>query len=373
MKIAIDARVLNKGITGTGRYLMNILDGLQKEPTRHDFYLLTSNKDLFKKSIFKVMAIKEFGYLDKIYSPFWLNIILPKLLKEMNFDVYFTTNILVPIVNLSRVKKISVVHDVIHKVHKEYYPLLYRAYLDFFLPFSLKKSDKIITVSEYSKRDIIQYYGITEGKISVVPANVATNFRPIDRENSILQEKISYKYSLPKQFMLFVGSIEKRKNIISLIKIAVELNNKGIDLPLILIGKPGYGFEECKKFIDKNYRFVRYLDFVNDNDLVYLYNKALVFVFPSLYEGFGIPPLEAMQCGTPVIASNTSSLPEVIGDGGILLDPDDISAFVNEIMKLYNNKDYYYEWKSKGLERSKKFSIKGTAQKLIEQFDNFEN
>lgn len=370
MKIAIDAKVLNKGITGTGRYLMNILDGLQKEPSNHDFYLLTSNKELFQNSIFNVIAIREFEHVSKIYSPFWLNIILPRLLTEMNFDIYFTTNILVPIVNLPRTKKISVVHDVIHKVHKEYYPLSYRAYLDFFLPRSLKKSDKIITVSEYSKQDIIQYYGIPDDKIFVVPANIATNFRLLDCETIRQQEEINNKYNLPKKFILFVGSIEKRKNIVSIIKIAEQIYNKGVDLPLILIGKQGYGFKECKKFIDSGYRYVRYIDFVDDNDLIFIYNKALAFVFPSLYEGFGIPPVEAMQCGTPVIASNTSSLPEVISDGGILLEPNDISGFVNEILKLYHNESYRLEWRERGLKGSKKFSIKNSTEKLIELFDN---
>ncbi|KAF0142481.1 MAG: Glycosyltransferase [Stygiobacter sp.] len=370
MKIAIDARVLNKGITGTGRYLMNILDGLQSCSSTHDFYLLTSNIELFNGSNYKIIPIKEPKHLDKVYSPFWLNILLPKLLKELDFDIYFTTNILVPIVNLPKTKRISVVHDVIHKVHKQYYPLSYRAYLDLFLPRSLKLSDRIITVSEHSKMDISRYYKIDLERISIVHANGATNLRPLNSAECVDIERIRKKYNLPQKFILFVGSLENRKNIVSLIKIAEKLNIKGIDLPLVLIGKPGYGFNQYKKTIDENSRFVKHLGFVDDQDLVYIYNAAFALVFPSFYEGFGIPPLEAMKCGVPVLASNTSSLPEVIGTGGILVDPTDIDGFVDELIKLHSDNNYYLMMKTRGLERSQIFSIKKSAEALIKIFDN---
>ncbi len=370
MKIAIDARVLNKGITGTGRYLMNILDGLQSVPSNHDYYLFTSNIELFKNSIFKIITLKEPNRLDKVYSPFWLNVILPDILKKHNFDVYFTTNILVPIVDLSKTKRISVVHDVIHKVYKEHYPFSYRAYLDLFLPQSLKESDRVITVSEYSKSDIIKYFKVESGKISVIPANVATNLKPISKEEDLHKEEVIKKYNLPKKFILFVGSIEKRKNIVALLQIIEILQKRGTDIQLVMAGRPGYGFNEFKERILGSNSFVKYLDFVNDEDLVYLYNSAFAFVFPSFYEGFGIPPLEAMQCGVPVIASNTSSLPEVLGEGAILINPNNIDGYVNEIIRLDTDIDYYNQVKERGIKRSKNFSIGNSAKALIEIFDN---
>ncbi len=369
MKIAIDARVLNKGITGTGRYLMNILEGLKTISSNHDYYLLTSNTQLFRNTIFRTIPIKKHKYFDKIYSPFWLNVILPRLLKELNIDVYFTTNILVPIVKLSGIKKFSVVHDVIHKVHKEYYPLSYRAYLNLFLPISLRKSDRIITVSEYSKSDIIRYYNISQERISVVPANAATNLKPLTEKNIISKNKILEKYGLTEKFILFVGNIERRKNITALIKIVEQLNKKGVNIPLVLAGRPGFGFNDYKRIIGESHSYVRYLAFVDDKDLAFLYNSAFVFVFPSFYEGFGIPPLEAMQCGVPVLASNTSSLPEVLGDGAVLIAPNDIDGFVNEIVKLNSDSNYYNRLRKRGLERSKFFSIENSTKALIKIFD----
>ncbi|MFC2133301.1 glycosyltransferase family 4 protein [Bacteroidota bacterium] len=364
MRIGIDARVLDRKITGTGRYLLNLLYELPQQDSKNEYVLFT-NADLdIDQNFYKVVRIEKSIVPFKIFSPYYLNVILPRLIKKEKIDVLFSPNILIPIVKMEGVKFISVVHDVIPWVYPGYYPYLYKKYLSFFVPRSLQKSDIVITVSKHSMRDIINTFGLPEDKIRVVHNTASDKFI---KSNKVTNDLLnSFKdLDLPDNYLLYVGVIEPRKNVMGLIKIFDELNRKGSNLRLVIVGKPGYNSQSIMNEIAKRGKNIIHFPYLFDDPLAHTFKNAFAFIFPSYYEGFGIPPLEAMQCGIPVLASNRSSLTEVVGEGGILYDPDNHDKFVEDIIKLENDSDFYNLMKSKSLKQAAKFNIKETANKLI--------
>jgi glycosyltransferase involved in cell wall biosynthesis len=163
--------------------------------------------------------------------------------------------------------------------------------------------------------------------------------------------------------------IEKRKNISTLIKLADKLNERGNNIKLVLVGRPGYGFEDINCELQKRSGYIKYFCGIKDGVLKYIYNSAFAFVFPSNYEGFGSPPLEAMKSGIPVLASNCSSLPEIVGNGGLLFDPDDCEGFYNAVIKMDSDKDFYDNLKIRAVEQAKKFNTDTMIHPLLAVFN----
>ncbi|MEW6506542.1 MAG: glycosyltransferase family 1 protein [Bacteroidota bacterium] len=370
MKILIDGRVLDRKITGTSRYLLNILKVLPQCDNINNYLLITNSAPDSNRSFYKIINYKSSILPYKLYSPFWLNYNIPSLIKEHRIDILFSPNVLTPINKIKGVKFVSVVHDSIYKIYPEYYPFFYRLYLDFFLPISLNNSDAIVTVSELSKKDITKHFHIHNEKIFVIPNTVSSIFNS-ERVSEDEKSKLVFKYGLPRKYLLFVGVIEKRKNIFGILKVMDKLKEKGSKLELVLVGKSGYYASMILPEIKKRENFIRYISFIDDIDLASIYKSSFAFIFPSYYEGFGIPPLEAMNCGIPVLSSNTSAMLEVVGNGGILLDPDDHDSFVNEILKLENDEDFYSAMKRNALEQAKKFNLESSTKKLIDIFNVF--
>ena len=369
MKIGIDARVLDRQITGTGRYLLNLLYELPNHDNKNEYMLFTNADPDIDKNFFKIVRIPKSIVPFKIFSPYYLNVILPRLLKKEKIEILFSPNILIPIVNLHGIKCISVVHDVIPWVYPEYYPFLYKKYLSFFVPRSLKKSEIVITVSKHSKKDIIDTFGLSEDKIRIVYNTASDKFIKSKR---VADDRInSFKeLNLPDNYLLYVGVIEPRKNVMGLIKIFDELKKRGSSLKLVIVGKPGYNSQPIMNEIAKREKNIIHFSYLSDDPLVHTVKNAFAFLFPSYYEGFGIPPLEAMQCGIPVLASNRSSLTEVVGEGGLLHDPDNHYQFVENIIKLEIDSDFYNLMKSKSLKQAAKFDIRKTAKILVDIFND---
>ncbi len=370
MKIGIDARVLDRKVTGTSRYLLNLLNEIPEMDSQNQYFLFSTKKHDINKNFYQSIISSESKIPFKIYSPIWINKDIPQLVKKHSIDVMLFPNVLAPIVGLNKCRIVSVVHDVIFKVYKEYYPFFYRQYLASYLPISLKKSDKVITVSELSKNDIMKYYNIPSEKIEVVYNTASNSFYPrniSEPEKSIFLSK----YSLPEKYLLYVGVVEKRKNIAALIQIMDELERMGVKQKLVIIGKAGYKSQYLLEEISKRGNTIAYFPYMEDNDLAYIYNLAFAFLFPSFYEGFGIPPLEAMQSATPVLASNAPALVEVVGEGGLIHNSNDYTGFVDDILKLESDKEFYSNMKEKAFEQSKKFNIKETTKKLVNVLNSF--
>jgi len=369
MNIGIDARILERKMTGIGRFLNTFLGELAKMDSNNNYFLFSYDKlDLGGVKYTNITTIKS-SLPQKLYAPFWINFILPGYLKKNKIDLFFSVNQLVPLIKPRNIKYILVLHDVIYKVNKRFHPFIYRKYLQFFIFFSVKKSDLIITVSEYSKRDILKFYKVNENKVKVVYQAAEKLFSPMDISE---EEKVKIKkiLNLPEHIILYLGMIENRKNINGILKIADLIFQKNTKIKFLLIGKIGYGGKKIISEINKRENVVHLLN-VDDDLLRKLYNISSVFLFPSFYEGFGYPPLEAMQSGLPVIAADNTSLKEIINDGGILHDANDYKSFADDILRLLNDADFYNNLRERGIRQASNFNITKTAREIVNIFQSF--
>lgn len=232
--------------------------------------------------------------------------------------------------------------------------------------YSVKKAKAIFTISASSKDDIIKAYGIAEEKVIVTYPGIRT----LDSKNKTLSmDGFKEKYGLKKNYILFVGTLQPRKNISRLIEAFSMLKD---ETELVIVGKKGWLYEEIldapKKFNAEDR--VRFLDFVPDEDLNLFYKNAICFVLPSLYEGFGLPILEAMSYGCPVIAGNTSSLPEAAGDAALYVDPLSVADIKKKLELIIGDKGLREKLIKKGYEQVKKFSWEKTARETLKELES---
>jgi glycosyltransferase involved in cell wall biosynthesis len=235
------------------------------------------------------------------------------------------------------------------------------------VPRFLKECERVIAISESTKRDAVRLYNVPEDKIVVTHLAAEDRFRPADPDQVA---EVRSRFGLPPRFLLYVGTIEPRKNLGVLLGALVRLKGQGQDVPLVVAGRLGWLYDEfLAKIRSLGLESIVLLPgFVPENDLPALYTAAEVFVYPSVYEGFGIPVLEAMGCGTPVLCSNASSLPEVAGDGGILLPPGDSAAWAEAITRLTEGPALRSELREKGFQQSSRFRWEETARRTWEVY-----
>lgn len=234
--------------------------------------------------------------------------------------------------------------------------------------YSVKKAAKVLTISKSSKFDIIKEYKIPEEKVKVVYPGIKPTIHP--QHQVCNMDTVKQKFGINNNFILFVGTLQPRKNIARLIEAFSKISNKEKiphDLQLVIVGKRGWVFEEILKKpkelgIEEK---VKFLDFVSDDELAVLYKQAVCFVLPSLYEGFGLPVLEAMKHGCPVITSNVSSLPEAGGDAALYVDPQDTNDITEKIYKLITHPHLRKELIEKGKRQAGKFSWEKTAKETL--------
>jgi len=281
-------------------------------------------------------------------------------------DLFHATEHLLP--RLKGARTVLTVHDLIFLLFPEYHLPLNKWFLNRFMPLFVRRADAIIAVSQCTKDDLIRHYAVPSEKIAVVYEGVDARFQPVTDLDALAQ--VQARYGLPERYILSVGTIEPRKNLTTLLEAYRTLRAQGSELKLVIVGKKGWLYEGF-------FRRLRELGlegevvlpgFVLDGDLPALYSAAELFVFPSLYEGFGLPPLEAMACGTPVIASNASSLPEVVGEAGVLIDPRDVSGLAEAMRRVLTDERLREEMQIKGLERAKQFTWGRAAAMTLEVY-----
>lgn len=277
-------------------------------------------------------------------------------LNILHLPVYFDN-----IPYLKNGKNILTIHDLVPLFNPE---ISMEGLSDYYnrLKNELYKIDMFIAVSEHTKKDIMKYLDVPEHKIRVIYEAADESYKPVKDHSGIKK-----KYGLDK-FILSVGTLEPRKNIPNLIKAFGKLNRR--DYKLVITGKKGWKYEEIFRLVESlglGDR-IKFLGYILDEELPALYSAAELFVYPSLYEGFGLPPLEAMACGTPVIVSNRSSLPEVVGDAGILIDPEDTDGIAEAMEKILQQPSLRKELSEKGLQQAKKFSWSKCASETIELY-----
>jgi len=368
MKIGIDGRELIKdGMTGIGRYLRNFLEFALKERPDHTF-IVYGNQNTWVDFVSPNLKVK---IIPERFTIFWDHIILSRYIYRDKVDVFFSPFDKAPI--FSPVPFIITIHDLLFYVISE------RNYLtrDFYnTAYTLlrktiaKRASLVITVSQYSKNDIVKRWEILEDKVKVIPNGISEQFKPI--ESLELIDGVKKRYGIKGNYLLYVGNFKPHKNVTCLIDAFAKLPQDLKNLyQLVLCGKK----DKYRILLEREIGNLRlsgkvvFIDMIAEEDLPALYSGATIFVFPSLYEGFGLPPLEAMACGTPVVCSNATSLPEVVGDSGVLVDPERPEALANAIESLLSDRSLLESLSLKGLKRAKEFSLEHTAKKLLETIE----
>ena len=371
MRIAIDATLVRKENTGTGFYIINLINGLLKLNDDNNQYYIFIDEDLAAQ-YFDFNRNKNFYILDKkfknrIQRVLWQFFFLSFELRKKNIKVLHSPNYITPLIKLG-FKIIVTVHDLTFFIFPEKFTIIKRLFFKFFVPWFIKKADKIIAVSNNTKKDILRYFKIREEKIAVTFESIPEYYRrDILPGNEMLE-----KYGISRKYFLFVGMIEPRKNILTILKAYKKIEND-LEADLVIVGKKGWYFKEIEEYFEslkkeglKNN--IIFTGYVSEPELKYFYKNALIFIYPSIYEGFGLPPLQSMACGVPVITSNTSSLPEVVGDAAIKVDPSDIDGLAETIKKLYFDPSKRNEMVEKGILQAKKFSLEKFALKTLEAY-----
>ena len=340
MKVAIDVSPLQTGhkVRGSGFYLEHLKNALTKYFPQTDY-------------IFFQRGEKIPNDVDLVHFPY--------------FEPFFLA---LPI--YKKFKTVVTVHDLTPIVFPQAFPKGIKGELKWQMQrFALKKADAVITDSESSRKDIVKFVGVNSSKINVIHLAAGEQFRKLEDGN--WREEVKKRYGLPERFVLYVGDVTWNKNLPRLIN-AAKKNN----LPLVMIGKSlaeenydksnpwNADLNRINKLAEDDKNIIR-LGFVSMDELVQIYNLATVFVMPSLYEGFGLPILEAMACGCPVITSKEGSLPEVAGDVVFYVDAYDVDSISKGIEKIFSDKKLQKELSGKGLTHVKKFSWRKTAQETL--------
>jgi glycosyltransferase involved in cell wall biosynthesis len=278
--------------------------------------------------------------------------------------LFHATEHLLP--KLTRARSVFTLHDTAYLLFPEYHLPRNRIYLRAMMPRFLRRADRIIAVSENTRRDALRLYPIDPEKIEVIPEGVEARFRP-DVGGDVISH-IRRRYALPERFLLSVGTIEPRKNLSTLVEAYAALRSRHPEVGLVIAGSRGWlydrFFEQLRSLGLEDH--VVFTGYVPEEDIPALLNAAEVFAFPSEFEGFGLPPLEAMACGIPVVCSNAASLPEVVGDAGLLLPPRDVRGWVTALDRLLDDGQLRADLSARGLARARLFSWDTAASRTLE-------
>lgn len=351
-KIGIDIQTTLGQKTGFGFYVSNLVETLKKVDNK--------NKYVF----FKPETEKDFSAPRRFV---WDQFKLPRLARQSGIDLFHQPTFSAPV--FYRGKIVVTVHDIIAVLFGHDIPFFSRQYFAHWMPFSYGYADKIICDSEHTKKDLVQYLKIDDRKIVVIPIAAGKDFKPIEDRNKI--DRILDKYYINSRYILHIGTLNPRKNLDFLIRVFNRVHKLMPDVKLVIAGKKGWHYESLFELVRHLglEKYVIFTGYIDDAEAPYLYSAADIYAFPSIYEGFGLPPLEAMSCGTPVIASNTSSIPEVVGDAGILISPTDVESWIKALLRLLRNDNERKEMSAKSLTRAKQFSWTKTANKTIEVYE----
>ncbi|MFH2070909.1 MAG: glycosyltransferase family 1 protein [Elusimicrobiota bacterium] len=371
MKIAIDALPL-LGQAGGRSYLNSVLKHIFSIDSENH-YTLSFRIGVKKNNLIDNFSFPSNVLLSKIRIPnrilefFWTreNICMP-LTKKLfgNPDIYFSTIYFSPVFKKCQI--VSVVYDITTMKYDGYKE--HREIFDLRLKNTIKRSKYLITISEYTKNDLCKYYDVQPDRIVVIPLAADEIFNMIEDKERIIA--VLRKYKIDERYILYVGNLGPHKNLHRLVNVFEKLKRvHGIPHKLVLCGKKYWGQEIIETIHRLNLQEeILVLDYIPDEDLPYIYSGAEMFVFISLYEGFGLPVVEAMACGVPVIASNTTSIPEVVGDAGILVNPLNEEEILTAILKVLNDGQLKKELGLKGINRAKFFSWEKTARETLEVF-----
>jgi glycosyltransferase involved in cell wall biosynthesis len=367
MRVALDAIPLVAAKTGIGHYTDALAEALARIHTDHQFTLLSPFDFAFP------VTPATPPNLNKVYFPVrsifrrWWLVGASALMQISPYDVFHGTNYCIPV--FAPCPTVVTVHDLSlfrrSQTHEDDNVRRGKRRI----PIMIRRATRIIAPSEWTRREILEHFRIDPERVRMIPEAARKEMRPLTNEESAA---VRLKHGLDSPYLLFVGTIEPRKNLLVLLRAYDELLRTTPHRPkLILCGGGGWKNDEVYRLVEelKLGDMVRFLGYVVDEDLPALYSAAECFIYPSLYEGFGLPPLEAMACGTPVITSNASSLPEVVGESGLLHDPEDHRGLTARIAEVLGERGAAEHLRERGLERARLFSWERAARETQALYD----
>ncbi|MDF1696535.1 MAG: glycosyltransferase family 1 protein [Saprospiraceae bacterium] len=368
MKIAVNARELLKGrMEGIGRYIFETTRRMVLDHPEDEFYFFFDraydSSFIFADNVFPVVVHPQARH--PILWYLWFEWVVPYYLKKYNIDVFYSGDTYASMKTL--VPTLIVCHDIAYKHYPNHLRQSHKKYYQNNFPKFHKKAEHIVAVSSFTKNDIIDTYAISPEKVSIGYNATPQGFTPLD---SSTKEKIREDLTEGKPYFIYVGSLHPRKNVVNLIKAFDHFKKKyKTDHKLVLVGRMAWKNEELKKTYETTAHrdAILFTGHISNAQLPQYLAAADALTYVSVFEGFGIPILEGMSSGTPVITSNVSSMPEVAGDAALLIDPHNPISIAEGMFEITSNPDLREKLIEKGMERAKEFSWKKTADHIYTQ------
>jgi glycosyltransferase involved in cell wall biosynthesis len=365
LRIAIDAHSVGTGLGGNESYAANLIEALAEIDSVNDYTVyVTRDKAVarFRDRWPNFRVRSTLPHTPLIRIPITLSAELRSHPVDV-LHVQFTSPPFAPC------PVVVSIHDLSFEHLPETFNLRSRAQLRFTVRRSARRAARVLALSEHARHDIISTYKIAPDLVTAIPIAAATHFRPVENENEL--QRVRQAYGIKGDYILSVGSLQPRKNLARLLSAYESLRRTrppGSLPQLVLVGKRGWLYRDILKAVEEFGAGVIVTGYVPEADLPALYSGAVCFVYPSFFEGFGLPPLEAMKCGTPVVTGDRTSLPEVVGDAGILVDPFDSEAIASAISSLLDDSSLRSRLRIKSLARARIFDWRETARRTLEVY-----
>jgi len=369
MRIAIDATSVPRQRAGAGTYICNLVQALAQVDRDNTYFVFAKRETFDGRSLqrdgFRLLPVR---LASRPARMLWEQAMLPLQLRRLGVDILHSPHYTTPLASAGW-RRVVTFHDVTFFLLPRRYPVLRRLYFQGASRAGARLADLAIAVSETVKGDVVRHLGLPAERVRVVPLAPGPGFHPL--EDSARMEAVRSRYGLPARFILNVGTLEPGKNQATLVRAFHRLKGEGLEQGLVIAGQKGWMYEKLFRLVDGLGLGdeVRFLGYLPDDDLAAVYNMADLFVFPSLYEGFGLPPLEAMACGLPVVASSAPALAEVLDGAALLVDAYDASALAEVSARALRDKRLRSRLRRQGLERASQFSWQRTARGTVAAYE----
>jgi glycosyltransferase involved in cell wall biosynthesis len=381
MNIGFDAKRAYHNQTGLGHYSRTLINSLAEYYPKHQYFLFSPrSSSLFRFEQENVNEVTPRWFPATFFRSAWRSSWVKKDLQKLDIDLYHGLSHEIPIgIQKTKVKSVVTIHDLIHERYPEQYTAIDAKIYRKKFQYACKNADKVITVSEQTKRDIIEFYSTSSEKVAVTYQSCSPAFaiRLTESQKTIVQ----LKYGLPSKYFLYVGSIIERKNLMNVCKAVFILRNE-IQIPLVVIGDGRKYKQQVKDFIKQNdlEKKIIFLSehpaarssksFQNAEDFPAIYQSAVAMIYPSFFEGFGIPILESLWSRLPIITSTTSSLTEVGGDAAFYVDPLRAEEIAEGMRKICRDEEMANDLRERGLHQAQKFTAESCAARVMDVYKN---
>lgn len=367
LKIGFDAKRAFQNKTGLGNYSRNVINGMSESFPQNEYVLFTPEDDY--ELFFPPPSIKvehSEGFFWNNFKSLWRSYKITDLAKKEKLDIYHGLSHELPIgIQKTGIKTVVTIHDLIFIRFPEFYRSFDRYFYSQKYKYACTVADKITAISQQTKNDLVDLFHISEDKIEVVYQSV----KPLYFQKNTVEEleDTLKQHKIPKEYILVPGTIEARKNLKNILRAVENLN---IDLPLVIVGRPTGYMKELQPQIRRMGKKLIFLHNINDQQLSHLYQSALLTIYASVFEGFGLPVAEAQACGCPVLASGASSITEAGGESACYINPYDPTEIADGILKIIENRQTRNEIIDAGLKNAERFHLENQAKKLMDIYQN---